>query len=147
MVHDVQLSAVAALVKDSAAGAASPKQMVLQLGQPRTIWLMVPAAVGHQAIGDLAPLLDAGDIVVDGGNSHCLDVGTSGGVAGLVIADLHAYLKLSQGIDARLLQMFTFLIDYPFADRLYPRILEVIERLNTIGLAVALSDGDVMNSK
>ena len=100
VVHDVQPSAVAGLVKDGAAGAASLKEMVSQLGQPRTIWLMVPAAVVDQALGDLVPLLDAGDIVVDGGNSyyrddirrgtqlqprgiHYLDVGTSGGVAGL----------------------------------------------------------------
>lgn len=100
VVHDVQPSPVAGLVKDGAAGAASLKEMVSQLGQPRTIWLMVPAAVVDQALGDLVPLLDAGDIVVDGGNSyyrddmrrgtqlqargiHYLDVGTSGGVAGL----------------------------------------------------------------
>ena len=100
VVHDVQASAVAGLVKDGAAGAASPREMVSQLDQPRTIWLMVPAAVVDQALGDLLPLLDAGDIVIDGGNSyyrddmrrgtqlqargiHYLDVGTSGGVAGL----------------------------------------------------------------
>ena len=100
VVHDLQASAVAALVKDGAVGAASPKQMVSELCQPRAIWLMVPAAVVDQALGDLVPLLDAGDVVVDGGNSHyCddmrrgtelqargihyLDVGTSGGVAGL----------------------------------------------------------------
>ncbi len=100
VVHDVQASAVAGLVKDGATGAASPREMVSQLDQPRTIWLMVPAAVVDQALGELLPLLDAGDIVIDGGNSyyrddmrrgtqlqtrglHYLDVGTSGGVAGL----------------------------------------------------------------
>ena len=100
VVHDVQASAVAGLVKDGAVGAASLDEMVSQLTQPRTIWLMVPAAVVDQALGDLLPLLDAGDIVIDGGNSyyrddmrrgtqlqargiHYLDVGTSGGVAGL----------------------------------------------------------------
>ncbi|MDP2368861.1 phosphogluconate dehydrogenase (NAD(+)-dependent, decarboxylating) [Rhodoferax sp.] len=100
VVHDVQPSAVAGLVKDGAKGATSLKEMVSQLGQPRTIWLMVPAGVVDQALGDLVPLLDAGDTVVDGGNSHYrddirrgaqlhtlgihyLDVGTSGGVAGL----------------------------------------------------------------
>lgn len=100
VVHDVQPSAVAGLVKDGAAGVASLKEMVSQLGQPRTIWLMVPAAVVDQALGELVTLLDAGDIVIDGGNSyygddmrrgtqlqargiHYLDVGTSGGVAGL----------------------------------------------------------------
>jgi 6-phosphogluconate dehydrogenase len=74
--------------------------MVLRLAKPRVIWLMVPAAVVDQALGDLVPLLDSGDVVVDGGNSYFrddvrrgselgalgiryLDVGTSGGVAGL----------------------------------------------------------------
>ena len=100
VVHDVQPALVAGLVKYGATGAASAKEMVSQLRQPRTIWLMVPAAVVDQALGDLVPLLDAGDIVIDGGNSyyrddmrrgtrlqargiHYLDVGTSGGVAGL----------------------------------------------------------------
>ena len=49
-----------------------------------------------------------------------------------------------QDDDLRLLQMSAFLIDYPFVDRLYPRALEVIERLNTYGLTVILSDGDVV---
>ena len=52
--------------------------------------------------------------------------------------------ELGQGSDPRLLQMSAFLIDYPFADRLYPRALEVIERLNTYGPTVILSDGDVV---
>lgn len=100
VVHDVQASATAALVRDGATGATSLQEMVSRLAQPRAIWLMVPAAVVDQALGDLVPLLAAGDIVVDGGNSHYrhdirrgaelqargihyLDVGTSGGVAGL----------------------------------------------------------------
>ena len=100
VVHDVQPAAVSALAKYGATGAVSPKEMVLRLGPPRTIWLMVPAAVVDRALDDLVPLLDAGDIVIDGGNSHYrddmrrgaqlqargvhyIDVGTSGGVAGL----------------------------------------------------------------
>lgn len=46
--------------------------------------------------------------------------------------------------DTRLFQMSTFLVDYPFADRLYPLALEVIERLNLFGPTVILSDGDVV---
>ena len=46
--------------------------------------------------------------------------------------------------DMRLLQMSSFLIDYPFADRLYPHALDVIERLNAFGPTVILSDGDVV---
>lgn len=48
------------------------------------------------------------------------------------------------GDDPRLLQMSSYLIDYPFADRLYRRALEVIARLNSFGRAVILSDGDVV---
>ena len=46
--------------------------------------------------------------------------------------------------DPRLLQMSTFLLDYPFADRLYPGALDVVRRLNTFGRTVILSDGDVV---
>ena len=52
--------------------------------------------------------------------------------------------ELGLGNDLRLLEMSAFLIDYPFADRLYPRALKVIERLNTFGPTVILSDGDVV---
>ena len=52
--------------------------------------------------------------------------------------------ELGQGSDLRLLQMSAFLIDYPFADRLYPHALAVVERLNTFGPTVILSDGDVV---
>ena len=52
--------------------------------------------------------------------------------------------ELGPGSDSRLLQMSAFLIDYPFADRLYPSALAVIERLNTLGSTVILSDGDVV---
>ena len=52
--------------------------------------------------------------------------------------------ELGQGSDPRLLQMSTFLIDYPFADRLYPHALEVIEHLSTFGPTLILSDGDVV---
>jgi 6-phosphogluconate dehydrogenase len=91
---------VSALVAERAVGAASLAEFVGKLSTPRAIWLMVPAAVVDQAIAELAPLLDAGDILIDGGNSyyiddirragelsakgiHYVDVGTSGGVWGL----------------------------------------------------------------
>ncbi len=100
IVYGRQPAAIAALQKDGAIGAATLKDMVSRLTQPRLVWLMVPAAAVDQVLGDLVPLLDQGDIVVDGGNSyyrddirrgselqaagiHYLDVGTSGGVKGL----------------------------------------------------------------
>ena len=46
--------------------------------------------------------------------------------------------------DPELLRMSTFLIDYPFLDRLYPRALDAVERLNAFGPTVILSDGDVV---
>ena len=99
VVHDMQPEAIERLVAQGATGAASLQQLVKALALPRAIWLMVPAADVDQALTALAPLLDAGDIVIDGGNSyyrddirraadlhasgiHYVDVGTSGGVAG-----------------------------------------------------------------
>jgi 6-phosphogluconate dehydrogenase len=88
------------LVKEKAIGAASLADVVKKLEKPRAIWLMMPAAVVDDAIADLSPHLEAGDILIDGGNSyyvddlrrakqlapqkiHYVDVGTSGGVWGL----------------------------------------------------------------
>jgi 6-phosphogluconate dehydrogenase len=88
------------LVREGAAGADSLLGFVKQLSRPRAIWMMVPAAAVDQQIADLLPLLDAGDTLIDGGNSyyvddirrahdladrsiHYVDVGTSGGVWGL----------------------------------------------------------------
>jgi 6-phosphogluconate dehydrogenase len=99
-VFDRSQQAVSELVKENAAGAASLADLVKKLEKPRAMWLMVPAAVVDQTIADLLPHLDAGDILIDGGNSyyvddirranelaakqiHYVDVGTSGGVWGL----------------------------------------------------------------
>lgn len=46
--------------------------------------------------------------------------------------------------DPRLLEMSPFLLDYPFAERLYPQALETLAHLATLGLPVILSDGDVV---
>src|SRR6201993_3272529 len=100
VVFDMSPDAVAELVKDKAAGSSSLADFVKKLEKPRAIWLMVPAAVVDKSIGDLLPLVEAGDILIDGGNSyyiddirrskeiaskgiHYVDVGTSGGVWGL----------------------------------------------------------------
>lgn len=100
VVFDRSAEAVKDLAKDQAVGSASQADFVKKLTKPRVVWLMVPAGVVDQAIGDLSPLLEAGDILIDGGNSyyiddirrarelspkgiHYVDVGTSGGVWGL----------------------------------------------------------------
>ncbi len=100
VVFDRSPQAVSDLVKDNAVGAASLADLVKKLQKPRALWLMVPAAVVDQTIADLLPHLEAGDILIDGGNSyyvddirrakelapkrvHYVDVGTSGGVWGL----------------------------------------------------------------
>ena len=49
------------------------KDLVAQLDKPRAVWLMVPAAVVDDELDELVPLLEAGDIVIDGGNSYYHD--------------------------------------------------------------------------
>jgi 6-phosphogluconate dehydrogenase len=100
VVFDTSPAAVAGLAAEKAVGAASLAELVKKLARPRTVWMMVPAAVVDRTIADLVPLLEKGDILVDGGNSyyvddirrarelapkgiHYVDVGTSGGVWGL----------------------------------------------------------------
>ena len=85
---------------DGAQGAHSLAEFVASLAPPRVAWLMVPAAIVDKILGQLAPLLQKDDVIIDGGNSyyhddlrrgqemkrfgiHYVDVGTSGGVLGL----------------------------------------------------------------
>jgi 6-phosphogluconate dehydrogenase len=100
VVHDRSTDAVEALVKEGAEGAGSLRGLVAALPAPRAVWVMVPAGrTTTGVIGDLAGLLEAGDTVVDGGNTHyrddvrhaatlrehgvgLVDCGTSGGVFG-----------------------------------------------------------------
>ena len=73
VVYDRAPQAVADLAKDKATGASSVADLIAKLQKPRTVWLMVPAAVVDQSIAELAPLLDRGDTIIDGGNSHYVD--------------------------------------------------------------------------
>jgi 6-phosphogluconate dehydrogenase len=87
-------------VDEGAVGSSSLQELVKNMQTPRAIWLMIPSALVDKVIAELAPLLSADDIIIDGGNSyykddiirakalaksdlHYLDVGTSGGVWGL----------------------------------------------------------------
>ncbi|MFI6495858.1 phosphogluconate dehydrogenase (NAD(+)-dependent, decarboxylating) [Nonomuraea typhae] len=100
VVFDRSPEAVAALAAEGARGTGSLEELVLALPAPRAVWLMLPAAVTGQAAESLFGLLEAGDVVIDGGNSyyrddvdraqaarergiHYVDAGTSGGVWGL----------------------------------------------------------------
>src|SRR5215471_17671627 len=73
VVFDRSPKAVNDLAKEKATGAASLADLVAKLGRPRAIWLMVPAAVVDETIGELSPLLESGDIIIDGGNSYYVD--------------------------------------------------------------------------
>jgi 6-phosphogluconate dehydrogenase len=100
VVFDMSSKAVAELVAEKAIGSSSLADFVKKLTKPRAVWLMVPAGVVDKTIAELAPLMEPGDILIDGGNSyyiddirrakelatkeiHYVDVGTSGGVWGL----------------------------------------------------------------
>ncbi len=100
VVYDHSPDAVQALAKDGATAASSLEDMAGKLKTPRAVWLMVPAGVVDGTIAELQPLLQAHDIIIDGGNSYYVDdlrrsktvaadgikwvdVGTSGGVFGL----------------------------------------------------------------
>ncbi len=100
VVYDVSPEAVKTLEQEGAVGSASLEDFVGKLEKPRAVWLMVPVAFVDGTIEKLVPLLERGDILVDGGNSryhddirraaelepsgiHYVDAGTSGGVWGL----------------------------------------------------------------
>jgi 6-phosphogluconate dehydrogenase len=100
VVFDMFPKSVEELVKEKAIGSSSLKDFASKLSKPRAIWLMIPAAVVDETIAGIVPYLEAGDILIDGGNSyyiddirrakalapkgiHYVDVGTSGGVWGL----------------------------------------------------------------
>ena len=70
---DVFPKAVEALAKEKAVGASSLKDFVKKLAKPRAVWLMVPAAVVDKTVAELVPLLEPGDILIDGGNSYYVD--------------------------------------------------------------------------
>jgi len=99
-VYDVSPAVVAGLVAEGAIGIESIGEFAEKMTGPRAVWVMVPAALTHDVVSDLATHLQVGDTIIDGGNSyyrddidraailqtqgmHYVDVGTSGGVFGL----------------------------------------------------------------
>jgi 6-phosphogluconate dehydrogenase len=100
-VFDMSPKVVQELAKEKGVtGSSSLEDLVSKLAKPRAIWLMIPAGYVDETLGKLVPLLESGDIVIDGGNSYYIDdirrakelekkgiqyvdVGTSGGVWGL----------------------------------------------------------------
>jgi 6-phosphogluconate dehydrogenase len=101
VVYDVQPAAVEALVAEGAEGASSLAELSSKLSAPRAVWAMVPAGeITESTVQGIAAELEAGDVVIDGGNSYYrddirragalgergidfIDCGTSGGVFGL----------------------------------------------------------------
>ncbi len=100
VVFDRSPQAVGELTREKAVGASSLADFVKKLEKPRAIWMMVPGAFVDKLVSDLVPHLEAGDILIDGGNSYYvddirraselaarqiryIDCGTSGGVMGL----------------------------------------------------------------
>jgi 6-phosphogluconate dehydrogenase len=100
VVYDVNLAAVRKIAGRGVRGAASIEELVAKLSRPRAVWVMVPAGVTGGTVDEIAARMDAGDVIVDGGNSHYrddvlrakalersgihyVDCGTSGGVFGL----------------------------------------------------------------
>jgi 6-phosphogluconate dehydrogenase len=98
--YDRNPDVVKSLAAEGATGAESLADFVARLDKPRALWIMVPAGVVESTLEQLRPLLEAGDMVIDGGNSYYrddltraadlkrdgiyfVDVGTSGGVWGL----------------------------------------------------------------
>ena len=100
VVYDVNPDTVTALADEGATGASSYADLASKLQAPRVVWLMIPAGLTGQVVGQIAEVLEPGDIIIDGGNSNYkddvrraaaladkgvqyVDVGTSGGVFGL----------------------------------------------------------------
>ena len=96
---DNEKEKISEVVKKGSMGMSSIKELEEKISTPRTVWLMVPHAIVEEVLNELTPMLDKGDMVIDGGNSpyresirragelakkgiDFLDVGVSGGPQG-----------------------------------------------------------------
>ena len=131
VVFDMSPKVVEEMAKEKGiAGSSSLQDMVTKLAKPRAIWMMIPAGVVEKTIQQIAPHLEAGDILIDGGNSYYIDdirrakelaakginyvdVGTSGGVWGLE----RGYCMMIGGPDAAVGYFGPYLQDYRSGDR------------------------------
>ena len=73
VVYDVNPAVVDELAGEGAVGAKTLEDFVAKLEMPRAMWIMVPAAIVQPTLDQLVPLLDADDVVIDGGNSYYRD--------------------------------------------------------------------------
>src|ERR1041385_1898812 len=73
VVNDRSPEAVQALVAEGAVGAASLDGFIAKLKPPRAIWLMIPAALVDTILEQLLTVVEAGDVIIDGGNSYYID--------------------------------------------------------------------------
>src|ERR1039457_2389954 len=73
VVYDVNAAAVKKIAGRNVRGAASLDELVAKLVKPRVVWVMVPAGVTGNTIDELASHMEAGDIIIDGGNSYYRD--------------------------------------------------------------------------
>ncbi len=73
VVYDIHPDAVAQLAGEGATGSSSMEDFVGKLARPRCVWMMVPAAAVEWTAALIAKQLDAGDVLIDGGNSHYRD--------------------------------------------------------------------------
>jgi len=118
VVYDNNAAAAQALAEVGAVSASSATDLIGKLPSPRVIWIMIPAGAVDSLLSSLQPVLRAGDIVIDGGNSnfvddirragelrpkniHYVDVGTSGGLWGLE----RGYCLMIGGDDAAVKQL------------------------------------------
>ncbi|MGZ3457600.1 MAG: phosphogluconate dehydrogenase (NAD(+)-dependent, decarboxylating) [Archangium sp.] len=98
-IYDLNRVTTEELEREGAMGAFTLEELVHRLPAPRAVWMMLPAGAVDGTLAKLVPLLEAGDTVIDGGNSyyrddlrraaelrqrglHFVDVGVSGGVWG-----------------------------------------------------------------
>src|SRR5467141_445293 len=156
VVYDKDPNAVAALAADGAVGAGTLEDFVDKLERPRTAWVMLPAGeITEATIDTLSKLMQAGDVIIDGGNTfwqddvrrgkalkergiHYVDVGTSGGVWGID----RGYCMMIGGDKAVAIDHGLVAIDRGYC-MMIGGDKAVVDRLDPIFAALAPGVGDI----